>query len=80
MMYDYHKTSPFTLTYASALKNQKNWILWSGRFIKKKFIRKKNLNLNRLEQQKSFLKIKPDIVIISTPTIKHLENIKQLLN
>ena len=44
MMYDYHKTSPFTLTYASALKKSKKIGFYrSGRFIKKKkkFIRKK---------------------------------------
>ena len=47
MMYDYHKISPFTLTYASALKIKKLDFIGAVDLSKKKEIYSKNLNLNR---------------------------------
>lgn len=82
MMYDYYKTSSYTLTYATALKKSKKLDFIGAVDIskKKRNLFEKKFKLKSFSTAKRlFQKIKPDIVVISTPTIKHLGIINQLL-
>jgi hypothetical protein len=82
MMYDYDKNGSYTLTYATALKRSKKLDFIGAVDISKKkreLFEKKFQIKSFSTPKKLFEKIKPDIVIISTPTNKHLDIIKELI-
>ena len=82
MMYDYDKNSSYTLTYATALQRSKKLDFIGAVDISKKkreLFEKKFKIKSFSTPKKLFEKIKPDIVVISTPTNKHLDIIKELI-